>query len=87
MKQQELVSSTKKTEPCAPFGVVEWICNSCGAGIMTPLYKGCRGLEAREWMVVHFSDWGAIGKWETRRYCPKCKQAMKDALSELDSSP
>ena len=70
----------KQITPCAPYTVAEWICSACGDGVMSPIYKGCRGLEARNWTIVHFSNWNAPGKWETRRYCPKCGEAAIVAL-------
>jgi len=80
--QSELFKEPDKQKGI-PYNVAEWICASCGASMMNPMYKGCRGLEARHWMVVHYSTWDDGMVWKTARFCKECGAKAIERL--LDS--
>ena len=59
---------------------LKWVCDSCGDVITTPTLKGCRSIEAQQWIIVHYSDWSVPEKWKTLRYCPKCGGIVVESL-------
>jgi len=83
MKQEQTIPNDEPKAEGIPWDRCEWICDTCGAATMAPGFEECRGLEARHWTIMYFSDYNYPGKWQTRRYCPKCGPA---AVSRLDST-
>jgi len=84
MSQERLIPQEALNKRGLSYAVCEWTCANCGTGLFDPMYKQVRGLEARLWTVIHYSDWTAGGKWRTLRYCPKCAaQAIKALPNNL----